>query len=251
MKRIFSLILVMMAVQMMWGQSTEIPEVDLTKKIFYVKEDGNGDGSSWDKAMGPQTFAYYLPQVIDGSTFHVAEGVYQPVYDTELNVPKDSSKLALLIRSGVTVKGGYPADATGEIESDPSRYKTIFKSESLFWNEDYCKTSYPIFVVNVDSKNVTFDGIYIERSCYVHGGINLVAPNSTIRFNKLYSTENDGTILSGTCENSQVIIENSYFFDNGDRAILLRGIKSLDIKNTSFKDNVGLPSYIVIDSMNL
>ena len=251
MKRIFSLILVMMAVQMMWGQSTEIPEVDLTKKIFYVKEDGNGDGSSWDKAMGPQTFAYYLPQVIDGSTFHVAEGVYQPVYDTELNVPKDSSKLALLIRSGVTVKGGYPADATGEIESDPSRYKTIFKSESLFWNEDYCKTSYPIFVVNVDSKNVTFDGIYIERSCYVHGGINLVAPNSTIRFNKLYSTENDGTILSGTCENSQVIIENSYFFDNGDRAILLRGIKSLDIKNTSFKDNVGLPSYIVIDSKNL
>ena len=73
MKRIFSLILALMAVQMMCAQT---PEISLTLKNYYVKEGGKGDGSSWAKAMSGESLFYVLSQKVTGATFHLAEGSY-------------------------------------------------------------------------------------------------------------------------------------------------------------------------------
>jgi len=71
---------------------------------YYVKSDGNGDGSSWENASND------LQQVIDnaapGSTVRVAAGEYFG---------------AFTMKDDVTVLGGYPADATTDATTDADR----------------------------------------------------------------------------------------------------------------------------------
>ena len=101
----------------------EIGKIDLTRAEFYVKMDGNGDGSSWEKAMSPHSFAYYLPQVKEGTTFHVAEGRYLPVEEDK------SGYKEFKINSSVSIIGGYSKNAKTGDASDPKRYKTIFTGD--------------------------------------------------------------------------------------------------------------------------
>ena len=126
----------------------ELGKVDLTRTEFYVKIDGYGDGSTWDKAMSPQTFAYYLPQAKDGSTFYVAEGRYLPISEDE------NGYREYKINSSVSIIGGYPDTAkTGDVP-DPKEYKTIFTGDPS--GDDYyvdgIKTK--IFDRNNDDLNV-------------------------------------------------------------------------------------------------
>ncbi|MBO4735274.1 MAG: right-handed parallel beta-helix repeat-containing protein, partial [Paludibacteraceae bacterium] len=97
--------------------SPSLGRVDLASTEFYVKMDGYGDGSSWDNAMNLQTFIYYLPQVMNGSTFYVAEGRYVP-----------TSK-GFKINSSVSIVGGFSPDATSGAVADPVRYKTVFTGD--------------------------------------------------------------------------------------------------------------------------
>lgn len=113
---------------------TLIVKPDPTKLNYYVKTErwGAGDGSSWENAMDSIDFATYLPLAPDGATFYVAEGVYRPVYDAGLFVPKNSSSKCYAINSNVTIRGGYPADATGtDVPSEPKKYQTIFDGDIL------------------------------------------------------------------------------------------------------------------------
>ena len=97
--------------------SPSLGRVDLASTEFYVKMDGYGDGSSWENAMNLQTFIYYLPQVMNGSTFYVAEGRYVP-----------TSK-GFRINSSVSIVGGFSPDATSGAVADPVRYKTVFTGD--------------------------------------------------------------------------------------------------------------------------
>ena len=115
--------------------SLSTPDIDLTRLKYYVKVDGTGDGSSWEKAMSPQSFAYTLPRVKDDVTFYVAEGTYYPIYDM-YNRPADLKNSAFVVNSDVTIKGGYPAKAETGAESDPSQYKTIFCGDFMGDNEE-------------------------------------------------------------------------------------------------------------------
>ncbi len=102
--------------------------VDLTRTEFYVKVDGWGNGSSWETAMSPQTFAYTLPKVKDGTTFYVAEGTYFPLYDKDMNLVLANNSV-FIVNSEVSIKGGYPADAKTGALSDPKKYETIFNGD--------------------------------------------------------------------------------------------------------------------------
>lgn len=121
----------------------EMSKVNLTRTKYYVKEDGYGDGSSWSKAMSPQTFAYYLPQVKDGTTFYVAEGTYYPMYDYNLKQTYGKNA-SFTVNSDITIKGGYPADVKdGDTETrNPSEYPTVFSGDfkgddELYYDDTY------------------------------------------------------------------------------------------------------------------
>ena len=119
--------LTLMSIQMIWAQSSEIPKIDLTLKNFYVKEEGKGDGSSWEKAMGPSTFAYYLSQVKEGTTFYVAKGTYKP--DSVYSKQEKGAYFANANIKGVSIIGGFPSHVKSDTLPDPEKYETIFRSE--------------------------------------------------------------------------------------------------------------------------
>ena len=128
----------------------ELGKVDLTRTEFYVKIDGYGDGSTWDKAMSPQTFAYYLPQAKDGSTFHVAEGRYVPTSE------------GFKINSSVSIVGGFSPDATSGAIADPVQYKTVFTEDPS--GDDYVVDGSPNYIKNIiDTKD---DDIVMESSLF-------------------------------------------------------------------------------------
>lgn len=222
---------------------------------YYVKTErsGKGDGSSWDDAMSGEDFAAYLPLVPDGVTFYVAAGNYKPIFDKNLNVPtvENSKELTFFIQSGVTIKGGYPSDATGDVESAPDVNKTIFESEYDIEIGE-CGNSHPIFSVSVDNKTVVFDGVTIEHACYVHSGISIYSSNSNIVVKNVYATENGGNVLDGTCADCNISIGNSHFYNNIQASMRLLQVRSLEIKNSTFRDNNnGLFSHIFLNSKGI
>ncbi len=154
----------------------ELGKVDLTRTEFYVKMNGYGDGSTWDKAMSPQTFAYYLPQAKDGSTFYVAQGTYYPRYDSDMKLTNDPYAL-YTIKSDVTIKGGYPSNATTGAISNPKEYKTIFSGDlegntewkdNAEWYEGYPKKAEDdtYELLSVKDATINLSGISFEYSSF-------------------------------------------------------------------------------------
>lgn len=83
------------------------------KLNYYVKQNGTGDGSSWENAMGDTAFAYAFGRVEEGATFHVAEGVYHPIYDgTHIDMAGVCSSKSFYSSVLVNLIGGYDADVT-------------------------------------------------------------------------------------------------------------------------------------------
>ena len=212
MKRIFSFILALMAVQMMFGQGSEFPEIDLTLKTYYVKVKGDGDGSTWEKAMSPRAFAYTLPQVKDGTTFYVAKGVYEP--DPEYSKQSNDAVYFSTSAVNVSIIGGFPADIMTDTPSDPQRYETIFRSEDKSTRCFSSNSTYFYGVVFESPINVgfsedllatfekcTFRKIEAARYYSPFSGSYLVGhpsvPGSVIEFKECQFSNNKSTLLQG------------------------------------------------------
>lgn len=93
---------------------------------YYVKTvaSGDGSGSSWDNAMNDTTFAYYFPIAPTGATFHIAAGTYRPIFDENGKKSKSLGRSFCASRP-INLIGGYPANAKGDVEADPTQYRTI------------------------------------------------------------------------------------------------------------------------------
>lgn len=92
------------------------------QKNYYVKVDGTGDGSSWNKAMGLSDFSYYFYFAPNHSTFHLAEGRYNSNSFLFMEFPTS----IFVTKQYVNLIGGYPKDSKNGAKPNPSRYHTIF-----------------------------------------------------------------------------------------------------------------------------
>lgn len=98
------------------------------KLHYYVKVDGKGDGSSWEKAMGSAAFAYAFDKVEDGSTFHVAEGVYNPIYEgPDYSNSDNRSAKSFYTTKLVNIIGGYSKDESDISALPDTSYHTILE----------------------------------------------------------------------------------------------------------------------------
>ncbi|MBP5454893.1 MAG: hypothetical protein J6Y37_00140 [Paludibacteraceae bacterium] len=145
---------------------------NLSDKI-YVKKDGAGDGSSWDKAMSPDLFAAVLPFAEQSTTFHIAEGDYSPIFDADKALGKKG--LLYQINEAVTIIGGYsPKELDETAVSDPLNYHTVFTTDPSGDNVyssssntlkdpsgDDVGSTIGLFLISGASK-VTFDGVEFE-----------------------------------------------------------------------------------------
>ena len=229
-------------------KSPDYPEIDLTRKSYYVKVDGTGDGSSWEKAMSPQSFAQTLPQVRDGVTFYVAEGTYKPVYDHKLGTPSDSKYATYFVkeRSNVTIQGGYPAQPEEGAVSDPSKYQAIFDGDILgndVIDETLDEDGFPSLERTNGEDNVnTMFSPQIENILVLDGVV----------------VKNAGSAVSGYGAFSVITLKNSSFENNGSAVKLNEeygGEKELRIYSCSFVKNTASlfdvygQSNIVMDSV--
>jgi hypothetical protein len=113
---------------------------DPAQKVYYVKQNGEGDksGRSWDNAMNDSSFAYALLKLNrDDVTFHIAEGVYRPIYDTLGGFSEDRTEHSFYSVHNVTLIGGY-SSAYPSLPIDPSVYITTFSGDWL--NNNTCDT---------------------------------------------------------------------------------------------------------------
>ncbi|MBP5705033.1 MAG: right-handed parallel beta-helix repeat-containing protein, partial [Paludibacteraceae bacterium] len=212
----------------------ELGKVDLTRTEFYVKIDGYGDGSTWEKAMSPQTFAYYLPQAKDGSTFHVAEGTYYPMYDYTLKMPTtDKRSATFFIQSNITIKGGYSATAKSGDVADPDMYISIFsgdkdKNDKVTISEIEEHKKILDFENYDDNLNVVFSVFQSENDAAIDKGSD--NPASTIKDNgkkekylKINGVCIEGGITGMRCANPriQVTLENTTLKNISGRSFYL------------------------------
>ena len=162
MKRIFSTMMSLLAMQFMFAQSTENPKIDLTLKEYYVKVDGTGDGTSWDKAISAKDFAYVFGNFqTEGATFYVAGGTYLALYNTKGEELTDRTA-CWVSQHGANIYGGYDPAATGNAKTtmaDPSKFKTIFsgdlKGDDDVVISDDCNDSFENFDDNTTSSLIT------------------------------------------------------------------------------------------------
>ncbi len=106
---------------------------------YYVKQNGTGDGSSWENAMSDTAFAYAFGRVEEGATFHLAAGNYFPYCDSCYTNPYwDSDMICRRFYSNklVNLVGGYPEDATGAAVADTSNH-TIFHTSVKVGDVEY------------------------------------------------------------------------------------------------------------------
>lgn len=92
-----------------------LPSPDVT--AYYVKMNGEGDGSSWDDALSPKMFDYVLKNLTaDNVTFYIAAGDYLPYYNGNGQEANDRTR-RWATKHAVTLIGGFPANSTGKVKA--------------------------------------------------------------------------------------------------------------------------------------
>ncbi len=232
---------------------------------YYVKESGAGlmDGTLWENAMSNEIFAGWLLDAPDGVTFHIAEGIYKPVYDRTGNVPADGKQKIFFPNSAVTLIGGYDADITDETElPDPKKYETIFSGDILgndipptkntdgslnFGNmEDNLHiilTSFP----NIVLENIVFQGATTRALDLPGSKGNKYINYCVFRNNNGEAIQQDGGNLLN------VFISNSHFYQNkGNDGVVAQysGGGNMSIESSTFNDNQATREIIHFSSIS-
>lgn len=216
---------------------------------YYVKVDGKGDGSSWEKAMSAEDFAYFLPSVPDGATFHVAEGRYLPILDADGNVPVVSSSRLYAVNSNVSIIGGYPADAKTGALPEPEKYETVFSGDVLGDDkgdyENYDDNAVRIFefksgfyvcglileASNGRALSITgndYESSRLVEKCLFRGNVSNVASTTGVVYH------NTGPVSVFYLKNSHFYKNKGYLFAN-----YYEGGSTDIISNCTFSENEG------------
>ena len=99
----------------------------VVRKDYYVKNGGEGDGSSWKRAMGSSDFFNYFQIAPTSSTFHIAEGLYTP---RQIPVGSRRGYPCFFTRRYVNLQGGYPPSPKDGDRPKPFVYHTVFSGDS-------------------------------------------------------------------------------------------------------------------------
>ncbi len=155
-------------------------------KDYYVKVDGTGDGSSWEKAMSGDDFAQLLPDVSSQSVFYIAAGNYDA---------SAATTRSFLVNNSATIIGGFPKNPKRGDVANPNENITTFSAKK--------NTASPIFDVNEEHTVFKLKGVTI-KDAYIGiypRGINRISVSDCV-------FDNAPIIVS---RSNEVFIENSSF----------------------------------------
>lgn len=231
-------------------------------KDYFVKENGTGDGSSWENAMSGEAFAAYLPYAPDSSTFRFAAGTYQPSLDINLQKTENAVSRFFLVRNDVSIVGGYPTDAKDGDESDPENNPTVFSGNIPGNAEEGTtddSTTY-LFYIDMGVNEVRFEGVEIaharngvcadlapqssivvrnSRMNHCEAAVKVTLMLSSLELDNVKFDSNVNAVSSGSIKNT--IVKNSTFVNHSGTPLRVLSSGKLTISNSIFEGNQTLP----------
>ncbi len=204
---------------------------------LHIKKGSDGDGSSWDNAIGELADAITYVDAINKEfpgtfgTLRVAAGSYNPLYRPDNKVRSFTDKRnSFLLPKDVTLIGGFSGDMTKNAERNLTANETILDANIGLINDNVDNVSHLVMAVG-DVGTTTLDGFTFSNAYNVGNTQSLMVDNLVINptkgagfylLNASPSIKNSKiTInLAGTgggaiyAENASPDIINTYFYGN-------------------------------------
>lgn len=122
--------------------------------LYYVREDGSGDGSSWENALGEQRFIDTLETALADDEFWIAAGTYRPTTD-----PGDRSA-SFALKSGVALYGGFAGTEDRREDRDWTANVTVLTGE-IQGNDEPSDNSFHVLLGNGALGTAVLDGFTV------------------------------------------------------------------------------------------
>jgi predicted outer membrane repeat protein len=210
--------------------------------IAYVKENGSGNGSSWENALNGK----YLQNALFTSSVQEVwanTGTYHPVACIDSNYIEDDKMRSFIIPPGKKLYGGFKGENAVDKRTEDSY--SILEGTFQIHNSIYFRYHVVVFDTASNSENSLLDGFRIDRGWanytqlppHNFGGGVIAGPGATVR--NCHFMGNGGEIGAGAIcykggnfENCS-FAENSATLEGGALAILIDGT----VKNCTFVGN--------------
>lgn len=234
-----------------------IPTTDATGNL-HVRKGSNGNGSSWENAIGELADALAYSSAVNKlypgvfTTIKVSEGNYNPLYRADNRVRGlNDRQNSFLLSKDIQLIGGFSTTGLRNV----ALYKTIL--DGNIGTNDFTDNVYHLMVSAGDVGNSTVDGFTFSNAYNIGNTAAVNVNNQTIEATKgagLYLINSSPTIKNSTftynfagtagaaiyAENSAPKILNSYFYANlseGNGAGIFNKSSSPVIVNSGFVAN--------------
>lgn len=178
--------------------------------VYYVEQNGIGDGTSQPNAMGNDSFALALYNANEGDIFILGNGIYKPIYDVNGKIPTNKRLATFYVRKRLTIKSFSGTTLSGNIgdltKSTDNCYHVITIADNLPPSTDYI----------LDNITVT-DGYANGGGIYSWGAGIYIGKSACGKFNSINVTKNYGVshgIGVYAADNTNVLFDNSKFIEN-------------------------------------
>ncbi len=126
-------------------------------QTIFVKQNGNGDGSSWQQATGDLQVA--LQASYFGVEIWVAEGIYKPTFCSNCGEPQRNT--AFIVKDGVKLLGGFKGTETQSDQRVATQNLTILSGD-IDNDNTLANNSYTILLTEGVSNQTLIDGFTIQ-----------------------------------------------------------------------------------------
>ncbi len=185
---------------------------------MYVAADGDGDGSSWQEATSNLQDAIMVASLFDRGPIVMKEGIYYG--DT-------TGENAFVMKAGVDIIGGYPADEANPTVADGFRYPTVMSGNGVrrvLYCDNFSSTS--------KITGITFADGYAEE-----GSGALIQNRLQLHYCQAYNNTATGPKGSALYTTGGASIYNSKFYNNtGANTIYIEerdGLKNCLVANNN------------------
>lgn len=201
----------------------------ISENVLYVKMQGTGDGTTWDKAT---TLSKALQKPLkQGDTIFVAAGTYMPEDIITNGSDGEEGDKTFEIKTNLTLIGGFPPNATKGAVSNPAMYETIL---------DGNQSSYHVVTVTapiIEGEKVRLEGLTIRN-----GRGSTVTASNTVNVNgsSFPRAQGNGLIMaSSIVEMTDCIVTDNESVFHGVGIYVFHADAILTLNRCVLKNNKG------------